>query len=991
MIITCSITWHVPTSLSLHTLSIEVSTRVSSIIQNQTRAFSRGRGHGRGGLGDALGRDGAAKKNKEHIQCFNCKDYGHYANCCPKEKRGGGEEAHHARVEKIEPALMLTVAEEPQLFEKMPSPERNSGRRQAVNLKEGKVIPELHLTGEGFNTGNIWYLDNGASNHMTGDPAKFRELNRNVTGKVRFGDGSAVEIMGKGSVLFQCNDKSQWVLHEVYYIPKLKSNLVSLGQLTEVGHRVLLDDDFLEVFDKVSSKLVMRVERSVNRLYKIELKLADPMCLMGSISEPAWLWHARLGHVNFKAIKLLVDKKMAAGVPEIDHPEQVCHGCLAGKQVRASFPKATSFRAEKPLQLVYVDLCGPINPPTPGGNKFFMLLVDDFSRWMDVSMLKSKDQAVDEFVKYKAEMQNQTGCRIKVLRTDRGGEFLSNLFTGVCEEAGIKRQMTAPYTPQQNGVVERRNRSVMEMARSMLKTMNVHGKFWGEAVRHAVHLLNRLPTKPMGEQTPFEGIYGRKPQLGHLKVFGCLSHVKDTSPHPKKLDDRSHKMVYFGVAEGSKAHRLYDPENKKIVVSRDVIFEEGVSWSWGETSASGVGEFHVESEVFVDNSSWDTVDVEDLGEQAQEADGIGNVPDELQSPEAHSSAGANSDNSLQENQNSQNGGEQLHSEGLVDDLSDEEPQRFRSLNEIYENTEVVVLTDSEDAEALFAESAKPAKYSEAAENPEWMEAMNSEIRSIEKNRTWELTKVPAGHKAIGLKWVYKLKRNADGEIVKHKARLVAKGYVQEHGVDYEEVFAPVARLDTVKLILALAANRGWKIHHLDVKTSFLNGELEEEVYVSQPEGFAVKGKEQHVLKLSKSLYGLKQAPRAWNIKLDKSLKKLGFVKCPSESAVYKREAGEATIILGVYVDDLLITGNDPLEINEFKQQMNGEFEMSDLGLLSYYLGIKVEQHEDFVTLKQAGYAKKILARFGMEGCNATKIPMNPGVKLDEDKKGSGCH
>ena len=141
------------------------------------------------------------------------------------------------------------------------------------------------------------------------------------------------------------------------------------------------------------------------------------------------------------------------------------------------------------------------------------------------------------------------------------------------------------------------------------------------------------------------------------------------------------------------------------------------------------------------------------------------------------------------------------------------------------------------------------------------------------------------------------------------------------------------------------------------------------------------------MKLSKSLYGLKQAPRAWNIKLDKSLKKLGFAKCPSESAVYKREDGEATIILGVYVDDLLITGNVPSEIDKFKQQMSAEFEMSDLGLLSYYLGIEVEQHDDFITLKQAGYAKKILARFGMEGCNTTKVPMNPGTKLDEDKKG----
>ena len=206
---------------------------------------------------------------------------------------------------------------------------------------------------------------------------------------------------------------------------------------------------------------------------------------------------------------------------------------------------------------------------------------------------------------------------------------------------------------------------------------------------------------------------------------------------------------------------------------------------------------------------------------------------------------------------------------------DETPLRFRNLNEVYEMTDEVEL-DS-DAEALLAVMEEPTCYREAAGNENWEIAMRSELQSISKNKTWELVKLPQGHRPIGLKWVFKIKKNAEGEVVKHKARLVAKGYVQKQGVDFEEVFAPVARLDTVRTILAIlaiAANRGWQVHHLDVKTAFLNGDLEEEVYVSQPEGFEVKGKEKYVLKLSKALYGLRQAPRAWNIKLDKILKKL---------------------------------------------------------------------------------------------------------------------
>jgi hypothetical protein len=307
---------------------------------------------------------------------------------------------------------------------------------------------------------------------------------------------------------------------------------------------------------------------------------------------------------------------------------------------------------------------------------------------------------------------------------------------------------------------------------------------------------------------------------------------------------------------------------------------------------------------------------------------------------------------------------------------------------VYDDTSEIELSSDSELGALLALMEEPSTYKEAVEDVEWVAAMDSEIQSICKNGTWELAELPSGHKPIGLKWVYKLKRNSEGEIVKHKARLVAKGYVQKQGVDFEEVFASVARLDTIRLILALAANRGWQVHHLDVKSAFLNGELEEEVYVCQPEGYVQKGKEKMVLKLSKALYGLRQAPRAWNIRLDKSLKKLGFSKCPSEAAVYKRGSGKDVVVLGVYVDDLVVTGESPVEIENFKKQMTCEFDMSDLGLLSFYLGIEVDQQEDHITIKQSTYAKKVLSQFGMADCNATKFPMSPGIKLDEDKQGT---
>ncbi|GJV14093.1 ribonuclease H-like domain, reverse transcriptase, RNA-dependent DNA polymerase [Tanacetum coccineum] len=219
----------------------------------------------------------------------------------------------------------------------------------------------------------------------------------------------------------------------------------------------------------------------------------------------------------------------------------------------------------------------------------------------------------------------------------------------------------------------------------------------------------------------------------------------------------------------------------------------------------------------------------------------------------------------------------------------------------------------------------------------WIEAMEIELDSINKNNTWTLTTLPTNQKAIGLKWVFKTKRDAKGKIIKYKARLVAKGYVQEQGIDFDEVFAPVARIETVRLILALATYHGWQVHHLDVKSVFLHEDLKEEVYVTQPEGFIQQGNSRKVYKLTKALYGLRQAPRAWNMKLDQTLKSLDFKKCNLKQAVYTNRSKTSILIVGVYVNNLIITGTPRKEIDLFKSQMKDKFEMSDLGLLAYYL------------------------------------------------------
>jgi hypothetical protein len=213
---------------------------------------------------------------------------------------------------------------------------------------------------------------------------------------------------------------------------------------------------------------------------------------------------------------------------------------------------------------------------------------------------------------------------------------------------------------------------------------------------------------------------------------------------------------------------------------------------------------------------------------------------------------------------------------------------------------------------------EPATFEEARHEQSWIKAMREEMASIEQNQTWKLVDLPRGHRAIGLKWVFKLKRNEAGNTIKHKARLVAKWYVQQQGVDYDEVFAPVARMESIRVLLAIAAQEGWFVHHMDVKSAFLHGELKEEVYVQQPPGFLAAGHEGKVLKLHKALYGLRQAPRAWNVKLDNSLQVMGYARCASEYGMYTRGFGEARVVVGVYVDDLIITGANPAVVAAFK-------------------------------------------------------------------------
>ena len=322
---------------------------------------------------------------------------------------------------------------------------------ETVFLNEKNVMPEKYET----NTGEeIWYLDNGASNHMTGYKRYFSSVNTSITGKVRFGDDSRIDIKGKGTISFIDMNGESSKMNDVYYIPDLRSNIISLGQATEDGCDIRMRGDQPTMHDQ-NGKLLVTANRSRNRLYKVCMSLTPDACLSLTESKESSRWHARLGHINLETMRSMIQREVVLGIPKLSIEREVCGSCLKGKQARQVFPQATQYRASKRLQLIHGDLCGAITPSTQGGKRYIFVLIDDYSRYMWAILMKDKSEAFTKFKTMKSLVEQETWEKIQTFRTDRGGEFTSNEFNTFCENSEVKRHLTAPYIPQQNGVVER--------------------------------------------------------------------------------------------------------------------------------------------------------------------------------------------------------------------------------------------------------------------------------------------------------------------------------------------------------------------------------------------------------------------------------------------------------------------------------------------------------------------------------------------------------
>ncbi|CAB3988289.1 Retrovirus-related Pol poly from transposon TNT 1-94 [Paramuricea clavata] len=751
--------------------------------------------------------------------------------------------------------------------------------------------------------------------------------------KIYLGDNRVVKAYGEGKVNLECNDGADNItlnLHKILFVPEIKKNLLSVPAMTQMEAEVIFDDEKCYIIKNGKTINIGHLLKS--KLYVVNTQ-PDYVNITTTKVPTLREWHCRYGHLNFGYINKLAQGNLVTGMKYTKgETSQECEACTRAKMHQIPVPKQSSNRTTQLLELIHSDVCGPMNTDSIGGSKYILTFTDDYTRYVTVYFLKNKSEVYEKFQEYVSMVENFTGLKVKTLRTDNGGEYVSNDFSKYCVNKGIVHQYSNPYTPQQNGVSERLNRTLMESAKSMIFHANMPINFWAEAVNTAVYLHNRSPTTSLNMKTPYELWFSKKPDVSNLKVFGSVCFIHIPSNLRRKLDPRSRKAVFIGYPLDTKGYKLYDIESKNFVQSKDVVFYENKFHDFKVVTK----ELIIREDVPEEKLSVDHEQHHDAEDQVP----VPTVPD------------------IEDKENLPAVGES-YEESFMKQVENLETKRQRKAPKKFSPDECNI------TESLTAENEKPQSISEAlndANASKWKQALKEEYNSLISNETWELVPPPEGCNVIGSKWVMKIKRDADGNVDRHKARLVAQGYSQTPGIDYEEVFSPVARHSSIRTLLALA-NKHNEIHQMDVKTAFLNGYIEHDIYMSQPDGFVDQEHPEYVCKLKKSLYGLKQSARCWSQTLNSFLTKNGYRKSNADNCIYVKSIN--FVILAVYVDDIIPISNDINMLNAEKDLLCKHFEMTDQGEIHFILGMTIKRDRETKTLfiSQQKYLESVLDRF----------------------------
>lgn len=826
-------------------------------------------------------------------------------------------------------------------------------------------------------------LDSGASDHcfvQKGRFSDYKAISPPRTGNSA-GKGSTFSIEGSGTAEFLTavnGVAAKIVMKGCLHTPQLRSNLISVSQLVARGSRVTFEGDLAVVRNQEGRTVLIAVRR--NGLYVI---ITDDIPVISANAAQAKhkavgydIWHRRLGHVATDVISRMVRESLVDGLNISGNAQldAMCEDCIYGKHTTHPFNDEVPAETEV-LERVYVDMWGPAPVESAGGAKYFMLLVDGATSYRKVYFLpsKSSDATLGVFKDYHKESERQTGKKLKRVRLDMGKEWHNALWDEYAKSNGIVLDFTTPYAHQQNGRAERSMRTLLEMARTSLADAGLPQKFWADAVQTAVYTRNFIPATRTPNHVPAEQWVQKRQDISHLRPFGTTAYAHvPTEISPSKLSPRSVKLTMIGYFDRT-GYKLLDRSTGATHKSRDVIFEETRPHYSTDPIVAFPPDLHVPANAIAPRPKG----ISTLHPPVQQT---------MQPTLVDNAAGSSGSD-----------GEKLDSEGEVAKLLDldEEPiavrrarrepklsERMKDSLEYLGRARANVATVA----SVLDDNYVPKTFNDAMRAPElWFEPMIKELQVMKDKGVYKLVPRPSDRNVVQSRWVFANKFDGSGIITSRKARLVAKGFTQVLGEDYDETYASVARLESVRLVCAIAASLGLRLWQVDFVSAFLNSDNSYEVYMEQPPGFEEGGGDD-VWLLLKTLYGTMQGAHDWAQTLEKTYQGHGYTTSRADPQVRFRAQGDEITLTSTWTDDILGASSTASGETRAKEELQSSHELKDLGKAQYILGMKIDVDETTgsIRLSQRAYVERIIERFNMSDAKIRSTPLPAGIVLSID-------